>query len=82
MGVMGNNFLRNKKNKLQKAIKAMEQHVVESTTGWPRPSTTEAMIRQMQLAMMQAEVMRISSEIEDVNDPHKYERNFDRNSRW
>ena len=71
----------------------MEQHVIESTTGWPRPYPMEAMIRHMQLAMMKAEVMRISSEVEnykptphyddeDANDPHKYERNFDSNSKW
>ena len=79
---MGKNFLRNKKNKLRKAVKRLELHVIESTTGWPRPSAMEAVIRQVKSAMMQAEIMRISSEIHADNDPHKYERNFDRNSRW
>jgi hypothetical protein len=90
---MGKNFIRNKKNKLRKARKLLDQHVIESTTGWPRPSTAEAIIRQVQAAMMKAEVMRIASEIEshkptpyyedeDANDPHRYVRNFDRNSRW
>jgi hypothetical protein len=84
---MGKNFIRNKKNKLRRARKLLEQHVIESTTGWPRPSTLEAVIRQMQTAMMQVEVMRIAAEIdyykdEDANDPHRYVRNFDRNSRW
>jgi len=90
---MGKSFLRNKKNKLRRAKKALNQHILESTTGWPRPCTGEAIIRQMQFAMMQADVMQIASEVElhksvpyyddeDKNDPHKYERNFDRNSRW
>jgi len=90
---MGKNFLRNKKNKLRRAKKALDQHILESTTGWPRPCTGEAIIRQMQVAMMKADVMLIASEVEshrlapyyddeDENNPHKYVRNFDRNSRW
>lgn len=90
---MGKNFLRNKKDKLRRAKRALERHIVESTTGWPRPLAAEALIRHMQGAMMRADIMRIASEIEshkptphyeddDANDPHRYERNFDRNSRW
>jgi len=73
---MGKNFIRNKKNKLRKARKLLDQHVLESTTGWPRPSMVEAVIRQMQVGMMKAEVLRIASEIDPDNDPKTYERNF------
>jgi len=72
----------NRKKKLRRERKRLENHILESTTGWPRPSTAEAVIRQMQSAVIKAEIMRIAAELDPDEDPRFYERNFNRNSRW
>jgi hypothetical protein len=57
--------MEDKEKRLKKATDRMEQHIVDSTTGWPRPSGLEAMIRQIQIGLMKGEIMIIAMDIKD-----------------
>lgn len=65
------------------AKETLYKHVSSDLTDrWPEPVLTAVLMAMEAYAQQQRNKPKKSVVVSDENDPHKYERNFDRNSRW